>query len=135
MNRAYEFLESIMVHTKRCDLKSYNNALMTYVFSPQLREIPVLAGYVARGRNEAIKSVLKKPLIIVQVEMQEENLYSLTWSIGYEAFGREVEGFSLKEKLYNHTEIENMVVWVTTMNLQNLPWEEAVKVVKKSFKR
>ena len=135
MTRAYEFVESLMVHTNRCDLKSYNNALMFFEFSPQFCEIPILAGYVVRARNNTIKRVLTSPIIIVRVELQEGNVYSLTWSVGFEGAEIEVEGFSLAEKLYNLNEIENMVLWVTTMNLQNLPWDEAVKAVKKSFKR
>lgn len=108
---------------------------MFFEFSPQFCEIPVLAGYVVRARNNTIKRVLTAPIIIVRVELQEGNVYSLTWSVGFDGAEIEVEGFSLAEKLYNLNEIENMVLWVTTMNLQNLPWDEAVKAVKKSFKR
>jgi len=135
MTRAYEFIESLMVHTNRCDLKSYNNALMFFEFSPQFCEIPVLAGYVVRARNTTIKRVLKAPIIIVRVELQEENVYSLTWSVGFEGAEIEAEGFSLLENLYSLKEIEDMVIWMTNMNVQNLPWDEAVKAMKKSFKR
>lgn len=135
MSRIYEFLESRMSVIDKDVFSRYYETRKFYQFMPKVSDISVLERYIAKEQNPAVKGILNKPIITVEVKPADEtNKYYMSWYVEFEGVELKVECFSIEEELYNQEEIENVAMWMTHMNSQELNWKQAVNKLHKMYK-
>ena len=105
-----------------------------YQFTPKVSDIPKLEKYIIKEENDLIRGILNRPVVIVEVKKAEEaDKFFMEWSVGFEGMELKTSCFSIEE-LYSLEEIENVAMWMTHMNIQELNWKQAVDKLHKIFK-
>lgn len=135
MSRTYEFLQDRMSFFDKDTFNRYYGMKKCYRFTPKVSDIPKLERYIIKEQNEIIRGVLNRPVITVEVAKAEEpDKFLMEWSVGFEGMELKVGSFSIVEELYSLEEIENVAMWMTHMNSQELNWKQAVDKVRKIYR-
>ena len=139
MRRTYEFLEDRMSHLNKDTLNKYYEMKMQYQFMPKASDIPTLEKYIIKEENDSVRGILNRPVVTVEVKRAKDaDKYLMEWSVGFEGMELKQEGFSVEEELHSLEEVENVAMWLTHENIQEMDWKQAVdklhKIAKKQSK-
>lgn len=139
MSRTYEFLEDRMSHLNKDTLNKYYGMKMQYQFMPKASDIPTLEKYIIKEENDSVRGILNRPVVTVEVKrLEEAGKFLMEWSVGFEGMELKQEGFSVEEELHSLEEVENVAMWLTHENIQEMDWKQAVnklhRIVKKQSK-
>lgn len=139
MSRTYEFLEDRMSYLNKDTLNKYYEMKMQYQFMPKASDIPTLEKYIIKEENDSIRGILNRPEVMVEVKrLEEAGKFLMEWSVGFEGMELKQEGFSVEEELHSLEEVENVAMWLTHENIQEMDWKQAVdklhRIVKKQSK-
>lgn len=139
MSRTYEFLEDRMSHLNKDTLNKYYEMKMQYQFMPKASDIPTLEKYIIKEENDSVRGILNRPVVTVEVKRAKDaDKYLMEWSVGFEGMELKQEGFSVEEELHSLEEVENVAMWMTHENIQEMDWKQAVdklhKIAKKQSK-
>lgn len=139
MSRTYEFLEDRMSYLNKDTLNKYYGTKMQYQFMPKASDIPTLEKYIIKEENDSVRGILNRPVVTVEVKRSEEaGKFLMEWSVGFEGMELKQEGFSVEEELHSLEEVENVAMWLTHENIQEMDWKQAVdklhRIVKKQSK-
>lgn len=139
MSRTYEFLEDRMSHLNKDTLNKYYEMKMQYQFMPKASDIPTLEKYIIKEENDSVRGILNRPVVTVEVKrLEEAGKFLMEWSVGFEGMELKQEGFSVEEELNSLEEVENVAMWLTHENIQEMDWKQAVdklyRIVKKQSK-
>lgn len=139
MSRTYEFLEDRMSHLNKDTLNKYYEMKMQYQFMPKASDIPTLEKYIIKEENDSVRGILNRPVVTVEVKRAKDaDKYLMEWSVGFEGMELKQEGFSVEEELHSLEEVENVAMWLTHENIQEMDWKQAVdklhRIVKKQSK-
>ena len=140
MSRTYEFLEDRMSHLNKDTLNKYYAMKMQYQFMPKASDIPTLEKYIIKEENDSVRGILNRPVVTVEVKrLEEAGKFLMEWSVGFEGMELKQEGFSVEEELHSLEEVENVAMWLTHENIQEMDWKQAVdklyRIVKKQSKQ
>ena len=140
MSRTYEFLEDRMSYLNKDTLNKYYGTKMQYQFMPKASDIPTLEKYIIKEENDSVRGILNRPVVTVEVKNAEEaDKFLMEWSIGFEGVELKQEVFSVEEELHSLEEVENVAMWLTHENIQEMDWKQAVdklhKIAKKQSKQ
>ena len=140
MSRTYEFLEDRMSYLNKDTFNKYYGMRMYYQFMPKVGDIPTLKKYVFKEENDLVRGILNRPLVTVEVKNAEEaDKFLMEWSVGFEGMELKQEVFSVEEELHSLEEVENVAMWLTHENIQEMDWKQAVdklhKIAKKQSKQ
>lgn len=132
MSRTYEFLEDRMSHLNKDTLNKYYEMKMQYQFMPKASDIPTLEKYIIKEENDSVRGILNRPMVTVEVKRAEEaGKFRMEWSVGFEGMELKQEGFSVEEELHSLEEVENVAMWLTHENIQEMNWKQAVDKLHK----
>lgn len=139
MSRTYEFLEDRMSHLNKDTLNKYYEMKMQYQFMPKASDISTLEKYIIKEENDSVRGILNRPVVTVEVKRAKDaDKYLMEWSVGFEGMELKQEGFSVEEELHSLEEVENVAMWLTHENIQEMDWKQAVdklhKIAKKQSK-
>ena len=135
MSRTYEFLQDRMSYLSKDTINRYYEMKKYYQFTPKVADIPELEKYIIKEENDLVRGILKRPVVMVEVKRAEvAEKIIMKWSVGFEGMELETECFSIEEELYSLEEIENVAMWLTHGNIQELNWKQAVNKLHKIFK-
>lgn len=136
MSRTYEFLEDRMSHLNRDTLNKYYEMKMQYQFMPKASDIPTLEKYIIKEENDSVRGILNRPVVTVEVKRAKDaDKYLMEWSVGFEGMELKQEGFSVEEELHSLEEVENVAMWLTHENIQEMDWKQAVDKLHKLAKK
>lgn len=136
MSRTYEFLQDRMGFLNKETFNRYYGMRKCYQFMPKVSDVPKLEKYILKEKNDIIRGILNRPVITVEVSEAtgEEKKYLMEWSVGFAGMELKTECFSICEELYSLEEVENVAMWMTHMNIQELNWKQAVDKLHKMIK-
>ena len=128
-----------MSHLNKDTLNKYYEMKMQYQFMPKASDIPTLEKYIIKEENDSVRGILNRPVVTVEVKrLEEAGKFLMEWSVGFEGMELKQEGFSVEEELHSLEEVENVAVWLTHENIQEMDWKQAVdklhRIVKKQSK-
>lgn len=136
MSRTYEFLEDRMSHLNKDTLNKYYEMKMQYQFMPKASDIPTLEKYIIKEENDSIRGILNRPVVTVEVKRAKDaDKYLMEWSVGFEGMELKQEGFTVEEELHSLEEVENVAMWLTHENIQEMDWKQAVDKLHKLAKK
>lgn len=136
MSRTYEFLEDRMSHLNKDTLNKYYEMKMQYQFMPKASDIPTLEKYIIKEENDSVRGILNRPVVTVEVKRAKDaDKYLMEWSVGFEGMELKQEGFSVEEELHSLEEVENVAMWLTHENIQEMDWKQAVDKLHKLAKK
>lgn len=135
MSRTYEFLQDRMSFLNKETFGRYYGIKKYYQFTPKVSDVPKLEKYIIKEANDVVRGILNRPVITVEITGGDEpNKFNMEWFVGFDGMELKVECFSISEELYNLEEVENVAMWMTHMNIQELNWKQAVDKLHKVFK-
>ena len=136
MSRTYEFLEDRMSHLNKDTLNKYYEMKMQYQFMPKASDIPTLEKYIIKEENDSVRGILNRPVVTVEVKRAKDaDKYLMEWSVGFEGMELKQEGFTVEEELHSLEEVENVAMWLTHENIQEMDWKQAVDKLHKLAKK
>lgn len=135
MSRTYEFLQDRMSYLSKDTFNRYYGMKKYYQFTPKVADIPKLEKYIIKEENDLVRGILNRPVVTVEVKRAEEaDKFIMEWSVGFEGMELKTGCFSIEEELHSLEEIENVAMWLTHENIQELNWKQAVDKLHKIFK-
>ncbi len=92
-----------------------------------------------KSQEQIFRGILNRPVVTVEVKRAKDaDKYLMEWSVGFEGMELKQEGFSVEEELHSLEEVENVAMWLTHENIQEMDWKQAVdklhKIAKKQSK-